>query len=237
MLVGIIGCIVPGLPGVPVAYAGLWIAQITERVDFTWQTLLLWGIVTVVVTVLDYVACKRVKTPTAAAELIIQQGINALARLDELQDAVVTAVRDTVSQAREHLAYFNTLIPAAARHIIDTNRIRLDNHTQNLPFVATGLIESQRTRLERAVERMGDAVERTMQREQQHLQALADKAALLSPVNTLRRGYSLVMKDGKCVTAAHQLQPGDTVTMQFATGTADATVNESNVETQNLASR
>ena len=55
MLIGIIGCIVPGLPGVPIAYAGLWIAQITERVDFTWQTLLIWGIVTIVVTILDYV--------------------------------------------------------------------------------------------------------------------------------------------------------------------------------------
>lgn len=55
MLVGIIGCIVPGLPGTPIAYAGLWIAQITERVDFSWQLLLIWGIITVVVSVLDYV--------------------------------------------------------------------------------------------------------------------------------------------------------------------------------------
>lgn len=55
MLIGLIGCIVPGLPGVPIAYAGLWIAQATERVDFSWQPLLVWGIVTIVVTVLDYV--------------------------------------------------------------------------------------------------------------------------------------------------------------------------------------
>lgn len=55
MLVGLIGCIVPGLPGTPIAYAGLWIAQATERVDFSWQFLLIWGIVTVVVSVLDYV--------------------------------------------------------------------------------------------------------------------------------------------------------------------------------------
>ena len=55
LLVGIIGCIVPGLPGTPIAYVGLWIAQATERVDFSWQTLLIWGIVTVVVSVLDYV--------------------------------------------------------------------------------------------------------------------------------------------------------------------------------------
>ena len=55
MLIGIIGCIVPGLPGTPIAYAGLWIAQITERVDFSWQFLLGWGIVTVVISALDYI--------------------------------------------------------------------------------------------------------------------------------------------------------------------------------------
>ena len=54
MLVGIIGCIVPGLPGAPIAYAGLWIAQASECVDFSWQFLLIWGIVTIVVAVLDY---------------------------------------------------------------------------------------------------------------------------------------------------------------------------------------
>lgn len=55
MLIGIIGCIVPGLPGTPIAYAGLWIAQITERVDFSWKFLLIWGIVVIVVSALDYI--------------------------------------------------------------------------------------------------------------------------------------------------------------------------------------
>ena len=40
MLIGIAGCIIPGLPGMPIAYAGLWLAQITDRVDFSWQMLL-----------------------------------------------------------------------------------------------------------------------------------------------------------------------------------------------------
>lgn len=55
LLVGIIGCIVPGLPGVPIAYAGLWVAQATERVDFSWQFLLVWGIIVIVISVLDYI--------------------------------------------------------------------------------------------------------------------------------------------------------------------------------------
>ena len=177
------------------------------------------------VTVLDYVAAMSVKTPTAAAEWLIQRGTNALAHLDELQDAVVNAVRDTVAEAREHLAYFTSLIPAVARGIIDTNRIKLDNYTRNIPFAANNLIANQQTRLERALERMADAVKTAMHREQQRLQALDEKATLLSPVNTLQRGYALVRKDGKCATAADQLHPGDQVTMQFADGAANATVN------------
>ena len=177
------------------------------------------------VTVLDYVAGKRVKTPTAAAEWLILQGTNALAHLNELQDAVVTAVRDTVSQAREHLAYFTSMIPATARRIIDTNRIRLDNNAKNIPVAANGLIANQRTRLDHAVERIGDVIAVAMQRERQRLQALEDKATLLSPDNTLKRGYALVRKGDKCVTAADQVHPGDQITVQFAVGTTDATVN------------
>lgn len=178
------------------------------------------------VTVLDYVAAMRVKTPTAAAEWLIQQGATALAHLNELQDAVVTSVRDTVAQAREQLAYYTSMIPATARRIIDTNRIRLDNHAKNIPFAVSSLISSQRNRLERIVERMGDSVTSAMQREQQRLQALDDKAMLLSPEGTLRRGYSLVKLGDKYITAASDLQPGDQVTLQFATDETQATINQ-----------
>lgn len=176
-------------------------------------------------TVLDFVAAIRVKTPTAAAEWLINRGTKALAHLDELQETVVTAVRDTVGHAREQLAYYTSMIPAASRRIIDTNMLRLDNYTKAIPLAANNLITAQCTRLDRALERMGEAVEHALQREQQRLQALGDKAALLSPENTLQRGYSLVTKDGKCVTAGSQLQPGDHIHVQFAEGSTAATVN------------
>ena len=176
-------------------------------------------------TVLDFVAAIRVKTPTAAAEWLINRGTNALAHLDELQETVVTAVRDTVGHAREQLAYYTSMIPAASRRIIDTNMLRLDNYTKAIPLAANNLITAQCTRLDRALERMDEAVEHALQREQQRLQALGDKAALLSPENTLQRGYSLVTKDGKCVTTSSQLQLGDHIHVQFAEGSTDATVN------------
>ena len=45
LLVGLAGCILPVLPGVPVAYAGLWLIHATNKVQFGWRVLLVWGIV------------------------------------------------------------------------------------------------------------------------------------------------------------------------------------------------
>jgi len=54
LLLGIVGCIAPVLPGVSLAYIGLILLQLTDKVQFTWQFLLIWAVVVVVVQVLDY---------------------------------------------------------------------------------------------------------------------------------------------------------------------------------------
>ena len=62
MIVGLVGCIVPVLPGVPIAYAGLWFLHFTDKVQFSWGFLLIWGIVTVVVQVIDTVVVQVIDT-------------------------------------------------------------------------------------------------------------------------------------------------------------------------------
>lgn len=54
LLTGIIGCVLPVLPGVPLAYVGILLLQLTERVQFSWQFLVIWAVVIVVVQALDY---------------------------------------------------------------------------------------------------------------------------------------------------------------------------------------
>ncbi|MGN0234853.1 MAG: DUF456 domain-containing protein [Paludibacteraceae bacterium] len=55
LLVGILGCVLPVLPGVPLAYCGLLLLHATDRVQFSWQFLVIWAVVAVVVQVLDSV--------------------------------------------------------------------------------------------------------------------------------------------------------------------------------------
>jgi uncharacterized protein YqgC (DUF456 family) len=53
-LLGLIGCVAPVLPGVPLSYLGLLLLHFTDRVQFSWQFLVVWGVVVVVIQILDY---------------------------------------------------------------------------------------------------------------------------------------------------------------------------------------
>lgn len=55
MILGIIGCLVPVLPGPPLSFVGLIMLQITRFGDFPSRLLIVMGIIAVVVTILDHV--------------------------------------------------------------------------------------------------------------------------------------------------------------------------------------
>lgn len=54
IIIGLIGCIVPVLPGVPLNYIGIVLLQFTSFADFSIQFLIGWGIVVIIVQLLDY---------------------------------------------------------------------------------------------------------------------------------------------------------------------------------------
>ena len=54
ILTGIAGCVLPVLPGPPISYAGLLLLHFTEKYEFTGKFLLIWAVITVVVTLIDY---------------------------------------------------------------------------------------------------------------------------------------------------------------------------------------
>lgn len=51
---GILGGVLPVLPGPPLSYVGLILLHLTERYQFSTKFLVIWGIITVVVYLLDY---------------------------------------------------------------------------------------------------------------------------------------------------------------------------------------
>lgn len=55
ILVGIVGCILPIIPGPPISFIGMLMLQLTVKAPFEERFLWIWALITAVVTVMDYV--------------------------------------------------------------------------------------------------------------------------------------------------------------------------------------
>lgn len=55
IVIGLIGSIVPALPGPPITYLGMWLAKWSHFVDFTSEQMTIWAVVVIAVTVIDYI--------------------------------------------------------------------------------------------------------------------------------------------------------------------------------------
>jgi len=55
ILVGLVGCIVPGIPGPPLGYLSLLLLQLKEESPFSVKFLIVWAIIALMVTALDYI--------------------------------------------------------------------------------------------------------------------------------------------------------------------------------------
>ena len=170
------------------------------------------------ITVLDYVAGIRVKTPTAAAEHIILQATNALAHIGDLSNQVVSIARDYIARAKEQLSYYAGNLPIMAQRIIDTNTLRLQNFIQNIPLHVQRRIEGENAQLARQKDAIKNAVAQVKMKETMRLEALGDKIELLSPRKVMARGYTLTTCEGKIMTDAAQLEAGKLVTIHFRDG-------------------
>ena len=55
LVAGIAGCVLPLLPGPPLAYAGMLLLHLTDKVHFTTPQLVIWLVVVIVLQVVDYI--------------------------------------------------------------------------------------------------------------------------------------------------------------------------------------
>ena len=55
LVASIVGCVLPVLPGPPLAYAGILLLHFTDKIHFTTHQLVIWLVVVVVLLVVDYI--------------------------------------------------------------------------------------------------------------------------------------------------------------------------------------
>ena len=76
--------------------------------------------------ILDMVSNTRVKTPTAAAALLIDNLLQVLTRVDSAQQRLTTAISQRFANQKERLSSMQTIIPVLAQRILSNAKHRLE---------------------------------------------------------------------------------------------------------------
>ena len=178
------------------------------------------------ITVLDYVANMRVKTPTAAAEWLIGRGESLLNRFNTAARNILQTATDLISGAKEHLGYCAGLLP-----VLPVNR--LERASQNLAHASTRLAQVNATRIAPAFERLNmiasslyPSASRALRTAATRLESTEQLVAALSPAAVLARGYSITRRNGAVVTSAESLSTGDILEITLAKGMLKAKLEE-----------
>ncbi|MCM1522294.1 MAG: exodeoxyribonuclease VII large subunit [Muribaculaceae bacterium] len=177
------------------------------------------------ITVLDYVAAMRVKTPTAAAEWLIEQGMTLLNSIDTLAGEIHRTASALLYGSREQLARYSALLPHLPLSAIERASKRMERCLMGVSEIASRRIAPARLKLSTLRANIEAACSMAIERRRTRLTSIAELLEVLSPQATLRRGYSITRVDGHAVTDASVLTPGTRIETTLASGAIASTID------------
>lgn len=177
------------------------------------------------ITVLDYVANMRVKTPTAAAEWLIGRASAELDLLERMVGDIYRCVSERISGNRQQLSYLSAYIPGLVNSAISRQKAALDRASISVASSGPRLIMPARVHLGNLATMLAKAVQTRIEAARIALDAKVGLVEALSPEQVLARGFSLTRTaDGRTVTDAESLSAGDEIVTLLSRGSVRSRV-------------
>ncbi len=202
------------------------------------------------VTIADFVADMRAPTPSAAAELVSRDNSHKGQTLLTRQQHLYHAIRHYLVRHKQYTtALSHRLDKQHPRYRLERQHQRLDDLDARLRramsqqliqsaqqrdrlqhklrlYSPQRVLQSQQFRLQQIKQKLAQAIQDKLLSERHHLALAAEKLDTVSPLSTLKRGYS-ISKDqhGNVIRQAGQLSSGDKLITTFADGDVHSTVD------------
>lgn len=168
-------------------------------------------------TVLDMISHTRVKTPTAAAEFLVNRMRESAERLEACADFLYHQLPLRIEKMQQQLDACVHRIPTKVQMRIQKEHFRQERLAGQLASAWQARRMKETYRLEvmpRIMERVAYRLESQIHR----LEMLEERVKASSPDLLLKKGYSLTLKNGKVVTSVLSLKPGDEVVTRVSDG-------------------
>lgn len=176
--------------------------------------------------VLDMVAHTRAKTPTAAAELLIDNLEHTLDRIEAARTAIVNHVNGRMDFERMRLARVCERIPVLFSLVKTRRYARLDALHERMRSSANRILTAERVKVDRLRSAVIPAVSRKLTAENHRLELLSQRTEAADPARLLKRGYSITLHNGRAVRSASELKDGDLIETRLGTGNVVSTVGK-----------
>ena len=174
--------------------------------------------------VLDLIAHTKVKTPTAAAALLINRLRSVEERIDNCRERITRTVTGHINSEKQRLAAISGRIPALFSVVKTRHEARLDMMAQRLKGAAGNRINAQKHHIDIMEQNILPLAERRLTAAHHRLEILEQRAKALDPTLLLRRGYSITLYKGRAVRDASTLKKGDKIETRLENGTIKSIV-------------
>lgn len=175
--------------------------------------------------ILDMISHTRVKTPTAAAALLIDHLKRVWDYLQEAQDVLETNARQRMDLEQMRLQRAAQKIPPLFSLFKERQERRIDSMMRDMIAAAQRLISDEMHKVETLESIIKPMLERRVTGEMHRLQMLGQRVSALDPDLLLKRGYSITLHEGKIVHDASQLKHGDKIETRVEKGTIHSIVD------------
>ena len=169
--------------------------------------------------ILDMVSHTRVKTPTAAAALLIDHLKAVLDALNDAQDRLVRHCSSRLYTLNSQLSTLSEAIPRLFSIVRTRQEARLDTSYQRILSRIQQRTTTSRAEIRNCEQRLQADIQRRLIAERHRMQLIEEKTKSLDPALLLKRGYSITLKDGKAVRDPKTLQNGDEIETRLEKGT------------------
>ena len=143
------------------------------------------------ISVADMVAAYRVKTPTAAAEFVIQNNLEYEISIQELFQKIINSAREVLHTALQD-------ITTAEFHLGRTIHLHLKEESISL---------------DRQLFSINESVRRRLHHEQIQVREYASSIIIHNPFEVMKRGYSMIFQHGKRIEALEDLHIKEPLTL------------------------
>ena len=174
--------------------------------------------------ILDMVSHTRVKTPTAAAALLIDHLKEVLDAINDIQDHLIHYCGNKLSTLHAQLYTLSETLPRLFSIVKARHEARIDIIYNQLLHSSGSKLSALNSQLSTLESRLPILTDRRLMTEKHRLQLIEEKAKSLDPILLLKRGYSMTLKDGKIIRDVAILHPGDEIETRLANGTVKSKV-------------